>query len=54
VTLGNLPVDLAGEESITQLLEPINHVFGKAALVVAKRSLVFRSEPKVAKFPAPK
>ena len=28
VALGNLPVKLTGEESITQLLEPIHHVFG--------------------------
>lgn len=35
VALGNLPVKLTGEESISQLLEPIHHVFGKAAPVIA-------------------
>ena len=35
VALGNLPVKLTGEESITQLLEPIHHVFGNAAPVIA-------------------
>lgn len=35
VALGHLPVKLAGEESITQLLEPIHHVFGNAAAMVA-------------------
>ena len=43
VTLGHLPVELAGEESIPQLLEPINHVFGKAAPVVAGGFLPTRS-----------
>ena len=35
VALGHLLLKRTGEESITQLLEPIHHVFGKAAAVVA-------------------
>ena len=35
VVLGNPPVKLAGEKTISQALEPIHHVFGKAAPVIA-------------------
>ena len=43
VALGNLPVKRTGEESIPQLLEPIHHVFGNAASVVAGGFLPSRS-----------
>lgn len=35
VALGNLQVKFTGEESIAQLLEPIHHVLGNTAAVVA-------------------
>ena len=45
VTLGHLPVKRAGEESIPQLLEPIHHVFGNAAAMVAGGLLPARPSP---------